>query len=251
MRAYLQNRKQVVNVGGTMSKPGTVTCGVPQGSILGPLLFLVYVNDMKSAVNCDLLLYADDSALLVLDKNIGVVEQTLSQELHNVSEWLIDNKLSLHLGKTESILFGSKCKLKGKQLTVICNGTEINAKESVNYLGMEIDNAVSGEMMAEKVIKKVTARIKFLSRISKFLNTETLKMLGSALVQCHMDYACIAWFSGLTKRTGSRIQVCQNKLMRLVLNLPARTHLDASHFNRLKWLPVEKKSNAIKNVTCT
>ena len=82
----------------------------PRSSILGPLLFLLYVNDMasKSAVRCILLLYADDSALIASEKNVAYIESTLSSEHEYVSKWLIDNKLSLHLGKPRSILFGTK-----------------------------------------------------------------------------------------------------------------------------------------------
>ena len=91
-----------------MSETQTVTCGVPQGSILGPLLFLCYVNDMPISVQCKLLLYADDSALLVEGKDPNLIAETLSNELNSCRHWLIDNKLSLHLGKTEAILYGSK-----------------------------------------------------------------------------------------------------------------------------------------------
>ena len=111
-RSYLTNRKQLVDIGGTLSPFRHVTCGVPQGSILGPLLFLVYVNDMCSAVNCKLLLHADDSALIVPGKDVKEIELKLTKELESISNWLIDNKLSLHLGKTESILFGTKKKLQ-------------------------------------------------------------------------------------------------------------------------------------------
>ena len=97
-----------------------VPCGVPQGSILGPLLFLIYVNGMESAVKCKLILYADDSALLVSGKDVEVIQETLGKELCALSSWLVDNKLSLHLGKTESILFGS-CKK-------ICNSPSLDNK---------------------------------------------------------------------------------------------------------------------------
>ena len=97
--SYLSNRSQFIDIKGTLSDRGEVTCGVPQGTILGPLLFLIYVNDMESAVDCDLLLYADDSALLIRGKNIIDIEQKLSEELAKLNIWLIDNKLSLHLGK--------------------------------------------------------------------------------------------------------------------------------------------------------
>ena len=110
-KSYLSERKQFVEVNGSKSSLETVTCGVPQGSILGPLLFIVYANDMVDEVDCSLFLYADDSALIVRGKNIKDIETKLTLEMETVSKWLITNKLSLHLGKTESIVFASKKKL--------------------------------------------------------------------------------------------------------------------------------------------
>ena len=74
-----------------------VPCGVPHGSILGPLLLLNYVNDMEAAVSCRLILYADDSALLVSGTSVAVIEETVGHELTFLSEWLVDNKLAIHL----------------------------------------------------------------------------------------------------------------------------------------------------------
>ena len=87
-RSYLSGREQLVSIADKSSDFRTVSYGVPQGSILGPLLFLISVNDMKAAVKCKLLLYADDSALLVSGKDVSEVERTLSMELGAVSEWL-------------------------------------------------------------------------------------------------------------------------------------------------------------------
>ena len=105
--SYLNERKQFFDVLGTFSSKEGIRCGVPQGSILGPLLFTLYVNDMSTAVNCDLCLYADDSMLLVSGKNVTQIEKALEKEMNGISDWLQANRLSLHLGKTESILFGS------------------------------------------------------------------------------------------------------------------------------------------------
>lgn len=133
--SYLTDRTQVCDVEGSLSDPQSITCGVPQGSILGPLLFLVYINDISAAVRCKVLLYADDSALLVPGCNVKDIENTLGIELESVNQWLVDNKLSMHLGKTESILFGTKRKLaKLNTLKVMCNGSEIVSKSSVTYL---------------------------------------------------------------------------------------------------------------------
>ena len=78
-----------------------VPCGVPQGSILGPLLFLICVNDMETAVSCQIILYADDSALLVSGRDVGLIEERLVNELSSLNVWLVDNSFSIHLGKTE------------------------------------------------------------------------------------------------------------------------------------------------------
>ena len=125
-RSYLSDRKQLIDLSGTRSELDRIACGVPQGSILGPLLFLMYVNDMEIAVQCKFLLYADDSALLIPGRNLKDIEKQLSRELSCISEWLVDNKLSLHLGKTESILFGQKRKIKNKSLSVVCDDTKIS-----------------------------------------------------------------------------------------------------------------------------
>ena len=97
--SHLTGRSQVVDIDGVLSGPKEITCGVPQGSILGPLLFLIYVNDMVDAVKCKLLLYVDDSALMVSHSDVNIIQERLSMELKAVNEWLIDNKLSLHLQK--------------------------------------------------------------------------------------------------------------------------------------------------------
>ena len=93
------------------------SCGVPQGSILGPLLFLLYVNDMQQAVKSDLLLYADDSCLAYTNKDVKYIEQKLNKDFNSIVEWLVDNKLSIHLGqdKTKYILFGNKRVIKHQQ----------------------------------------------------------------------------------------------------------------------------------------
>ena len=97
-RSYLTGRLRVTDIDGTMSVAKGITCGVPQGFILGPLLFLLYINDM--AVKFKLLLYADESVLISSGKDLVEIEATLCSEPESVNDWLIDNKLSLHLGKT-------------------------------------------------------------------------------------------------------------------------------------------------------
>ena len=96
-----------VHVEKSFSNEALISCEVPQVSILGPLLFLLYVNDMLQAVNCDLLLYADDTSLIFQHKDIKIIEQQLNKNFSNICDWFVDNKLSIHFGedKTKSILF--------------------------------------------------------------------------------------------------------------------------------------------------
>ena len=135
-----------------------VPCGVPQSSILGPLLFLIYVNDMESAVKCKLILYADDSALLVSCKYVNVIQETLGKELCALSSWLVNNKLSLHLGKTESILFGSCEKIGNSPSDIKCGDTKISSKKSVRYLGGDLEQTLSGKWILENILKKGNSR---------------------------------------------------------------------------------------------
>ena len=114
----------------------------------------------------------------------------MSKELQSASEWLVDNKLSLHLRKTESILFGSKIRLKkGSSLNISCNGTDIWSTSSVRYLGALLDNPMSCDEMVDSVIQKVNSRLKFLYRKRTVLNEHTKKRLVSSLIQCNFDYA--------------------------------------------------------------
>ena len=170
------------------------------------------------------LLYADDSALFVSGKDVAEIEAALSVELEGneaVQEWLVDNKLSLHLGKTESILFASKRRVQRKNgLMVKCGGNDIESRQTVTYLGVTLDQSLSGDVIANKVVSKCTNKVTFFYRNAKQFDLKTEKLLVSALIQCQFYYACTSWYCGLTKRSQPRLQVAQNKVIRFMLNLP-------------------------------
>ena len=116
-QSYLSKRKFNVNLENSFSEVSNISCGVPQGSIIGPLLFLIYVNDTPMAVKCNLFLYADDTCLVFQSKNVNDIEKQLNEDFANICDWFVDNKLSIHFGedKTKFILFGSKRKIKKLQ----------------------------------------------------------------------------------------------------------------------------------------
>ena len=197
---------------------------------------------MVQSVSCDLFLYADDSALVVSGKNLLSIEASLSTNLESLSMWLEENKLSLHLGKTESILFASNHKLKHKNaLSITCGGISINSTNSVKYLGVHLDQNMSFSSFGTTVIKKINAKVKFLFRIRSFLATRERKMLCSALIQSNFDYACNSWYRGLPVSLKCKLQTSQNKIVRYVMGYGTTKHIDVNDFIKLKWLNVPKR----------
>ena len=103
MHSYLQNRLQFVSINNVKSNLDPVTCGVPQGSILGPLLFLLYINDLPVSLKTMPRLFADDTALLIHESSFSKMESLANSELSNISKWIIANRLTLHPNKTYAL----------------------------------------------------------------------------------------------------------------------------------------------------
>ena len=169
------------------------------------------------------------------------------KELESISDWLTDNKLSLHLGKTESILFGTKKKLQSTspQLNVTCGGMILSAKSTVRYLGAELDQHLSDEYIARNAISNINNKVKFLLRNTIFFNMKVTFLFDNcsvtALIQCHFDYASTSWFSGLSQKNKSTFQVLQNKVVRYLFNLTHRTHVGLNEFKCVNMLPVKSQ----------
>ena len=258
-RSYLHNREQKVIVNGIESSKCKLVCGVPQGSILGPLLFLCYMNDMPNSIKIPLFQYADDSALLYSSKNLSDIETVLTCNINECYDWLVDNKLSMHPGKTELILFGSKSKLKKvKNYKIECQGHVIYATNCVKYLGVLLNQTLSGEEIVTSVMKKVHAKISFLYRQASFFDLKTKKMLCAALVLPHFDYSICSWYTSLNKYHQKKLQVAQNKIVRFILNYHPRTHLIQNDFCLTGLLSMQDRAQqlrlnhmyAVYNKTC-
>ena len=152
--SYLSNRKFLVCID-VFSEAGTLKYGVPQGSILGPLLFLLYVNDLpQSLSDAGSYLYADDTCIFYQHEDVKKIENVLNKEFSSLCQWFIDNKLSIHFGedKTKSILFS---KMRGlKEINISFVGHSIKQHKTLEYLGCQLDSILSGEAMASKIPKK-------------------------------------------------------------------------------------------------
>ena len=171
----------------------------------------------------------------------------LARELDSLSEWLEENRLSLHLGKTQSILFGSKKRLRtSNKLHVVCNGNGIEPDVEVTYLGVILDQYLSGSSIVNKIVTKCNNKIKFLYRNAKSFDLQTKGKLASALVQCHFDYACSMWFSCVSSTSRKRLQIIQNKLIKFILGISTRSHIGYSEFSSSNMLPVEYRVTQLK-----
>ena len=195
-RSYMTNREQCTQVEGINSSFLDVTCGVPQGSILGPTLFLCYINDMSESLKCRLSLYADDSALIFSANDAAEIARFLSIELSNCSKWLVDNRLSLHVGKTECILFGSRKRLgRAGDFSVACDGEPVTRVTSVEYLGVTLDQFLNFDEYVNSVCDKADGKLSFLHRYSTVLDLKTRKLLCESLIFSCLTYCASLWYS--------------------------------------------------------
>ena len=241
-RSYLSGRRQCVIVDGVLSEFSPVDCGVPQGSILGPILFLCYVNDMSISLGCHLSLYADDSTLVASGENPTELGEYLSDQLARCRDWMVDNKLSLHLGKTECILIGSEKRLSSAQgFRVLCDGSEVKRVDCVRYLGVMLDGKFKGKAQAMSVIKKVASRLGFLYRSAPLLDFYSRKVLCMSLIQPCMDFCISSWYVGLSGELKERLDVLQRKMVRYIYGWGPRGHVGSATFRELGWLQISDR----------
>ena len=180
-RSYLLKRAQETVVGNRSSNKSFITCGVPQGSLLGPLLFLLYVNDIYcSSKKLNLYLFADDTNILHSHKDLKTLEKEMNVELHNVYQWLVSNKLTLNLKKTNFVIFRPYQKRLPFFPTIYINNRQTNTlthleyKDHVKYLGVLINYKLSWKNHIDSITLKLSKTIGLLSKIRHFVPFHTL-----------------------------------------------------------------------------
>ena len=190
---YLFNRKHFVEFNTTRSKYQDITSGVPQGSILGPLLLLLLMNDIEHVItSCEVLLYADDMVIFFASKNVSLIESTLTKDLQQISDWLIKNQLIINLkaGKTEAVLFGTTQKLKKfKELDIKLNTVKINNVTSYDYLGIIMDNTLSFKDDIQRTQKKAVSRTNLFFRIRSNLTPHAAKTVYNTMIRPLFTYS--------------------------------------------------------------
>ena len=196
-KSYLYERSQSVTVGGNISKSLPLTTGVPQGSILGPLLFIIYTSDLPSCLplECKLFMYADDSTITCSSSNINEIENNLNTVLGRIYDWCVRNKLTINANKTKSMLIGSKQKVCNADLNVSIAGSSV-VQVQVKYvkcLRVIIDESLSWGPHVEYVKKTVSSNLGMLNRIRNCVPQSSLHSLFVCLVTPSLDCCCTVW----------------------------------------------------------
>ena len=235
-RSYLDNRNQQCFVNGSLSNSQILTCGIPQGTILGPLLFILYINDLPNCLsNSVARMYADDTHLTFASNNIETINDVMNHDLSNVNTWLTANKLTLNSSKTEFMLIGSRQRLGTYDTSpkLIIGGDIINPVSSVKSLGVHIDENLSWNMHIEKIAKKIASGIGAIKRCRPFINRTTLESVFNALVQPYFNYCSEVW-GHCNKSLSNRLQKLQNRAARILTFSSYDTSADPI-FEQLNW----------------
>ena len=214
--SYLTGRKQYVFYNGVTSEIKNITCGVPQGSVLGPLLFLIYINDLPNiSEKLTFFLFADDTNIYYESKNLKEIEKTVNEELKKLSLWLNINRLALNVSKTNFVIFRSCQKILDHNVTLVMNRKALQQKDHVKYLGVLLDQHLKWKYQINNVALKISRGIGILAKLKPFLKVNLLKNIYYSLVYSHLSYGVLAWGSA-DKTLRNKLVVLQNKAIRIL-----------------------------------
>lgn len=219
-RSYLSNRTQFVCINDKRSSIKPILTGVPQGSNIGPLLFLVYINDLGNlSLSGTPRLFADDTALFYPDSTPHSVVNRINQDLVTLKVFFSSNLLSLNIQKTKYMLFRSPRKKIPPHLDPVLENTVIDKVDSFKYLGIHLDSTFSWETQIKSVEKKVSTLCGVLRRVTYFLPRHALLKFYYAHIHSQMQYAIIVWGRACKSKL-MRLQTLQNRCLKMIFQLP-------------------------------
>lgn len=245
LSSYLNNRRQCVKFNGQISTVGDVNCGVPQGSILGPLLFTIYTANLISCVkHCSVHLYADDTQVYYsFDVSTAVVANNkINSDLQELINQSTAHCLSINPAKSKVLLFGrkqsrSKCI---KDLNIVIDNVSLEFVNSAKNLGVEIDTDLRFSNHVTNKIKAAFVNLKMIYAHRHILDLNTKKTLCDALVLSHFNYSDVLYGPCITKFDKQRIQRMQNSCIRLICGIRRRERV-TNRLKNIKWLNMEER----------
>lgn len=248
-KSYLSSRTQQCYVNGVISEQKPITCGVPQGSILGPLLFLIYINDLTTCTEYGTTrMYADDTNLTYSACSVDELQRQMGKDLEKLSTWLAVNKLTLNILKTEYMLIGSRQRIStlNEVLNLSVNGVTLQQVKNAKCLGVTIDEFLTWETHLTNVIRKVSAGIGVLRRVKKIVPRDNLISIYRSIIEPYFDYCCLVW-DGIGTSLAERLQKLQNRAARVITSA---TYLKRSKDIRseLGWQTLQERRNKLKAV---
>jgi hypothetical protein len=226
-KSYLSGRTQLVEINNVTSDVLEISTGVPQGSILGPLLFIIYMNDICNASNLfKFVLFADDTnlstSLSSTNQTLENFSENVNLELNKIRIWLSLNKLSLNVSKTKYMLFRPKNKiLNSDNIHLQINDIKIQRVTEFNFLGLQIDDTLSWKSHTAKISHKIAKFTGVLCKLKHYLPPHILKTLYCNMVQSHLLYCNLAWGFNC-----SRVVKIQKKAMRIICNAKYNSHTE-------------------------
>jgi len=255
--SYLSDRLQMVDINGTLSDEKCFNISVIQGSILGTILFLCYINDFYTCTSLFTTLFADDGTCLSKHKNLQTLIDYVNAELQKVANWFLANKMAINTSKTKFILFRTHGKIVDENICkIFYNNNEIGKIENQNkifpierihnsgstknfkLLGIMLDEYLSFDSHITHMCSKISKSLYIINRVRNTLPKESLVSLYYALIHSHISY-CTSVFGSATSTSLSRIVKMQKRAIRIICNVPSRSHT-APLFIDLQILPFEK-----------
>ena len=215
-RSYLTNRQQYVTVNGKDSDLRIMKFGVPQGSVLGPLLFLIYINDLYLSIKHSTARhFADDTCLLIKSKSLKRMKKLLNQDLKSLNAWLKANKISLNASKTEILIFKHHNKPLNYDLKIKLDGKRLYPSKYVKYLGILIDSQMNWSYHIKSLVPKLARANGMLAKIRHYVSKESLRSIYFAIFSSLMNYGAHVW-GQVSNGHVKRIMKLQDKSIRII-----------------------------------